>query len=516
MKLRDYQQNIFNQVISGNTDDLVQLDTGAGKTPIEAALCKHYENVILIAHRNILITQCSEKLAAFSVYHSTLSSEYTRRRCMLSHKRHGRNYIKRSGCSRFVASIDTLYSHYKHGNITLDTSKEWVIIIDEAHHVIADNKWGALKQIFPCSRIIGFTATPGRMDGEQLAKTKGGMFDLLIQSNGLESESIKTLVTTGVLSGFKFYTPPVGINNNDKSVLNIADSPVNTYKTLMMGKQTIVMCPSIKNAEELADEFKAENISAACISSAMSATDVSRVIDFFANGRIKVLCNVEMVGEGFDVPAVEGLILARKTKSFIMYRQWIGRALRQSEGKQFAIIADLCGNYEHGVPDDNIIWDLESPPKMPDSIKSYPCKKCGFWYPIKLKECPECGYGNSLLTRTSVGSHYVNINRLDAGLIEKARREQDAESYEDKLKHEIIIPFSGFDGAGVVGRAAEKIRVSFANKLQESGINIRKINHFLMTERNINFWIKNFTAKDANSLSLEKAQKVFERWQRSN
>jgi len=511
MKLYDYQQNIFDEVVSAPTDDLVQLDTGAGKTPIEAALCKHYENVILIAHRNILITQCSEKLAAFSVYHSTLSSEYTRRRCMLSHKRHGRNYIKRAGCSRFVASIDTLYSHHKRGNITLDTSKEWLIIIDEAHHVIADNKWGVLKHIFPYSRVIGFTATPSRMDGEPLAKTKGGMFDRLVQAKGLESDSIKTLITTCVLSGFKFYTPPVGISNNDKSVLNISDSPVNTYKTLMMDKQTIVMCPSIKNAEELADEFKAENISAACISSAMSATDVSRVIDFFANGKIKVLCNVDMVGEGFDVPAVEGLILARKTKSFTMYRQWIGRALRQSEGKSFAIIADLCGNYEHGIPDDNIIWDLESPPKTPDSIKTYPCKKCGFWYPIKQKECPECGYENKLLIRSSVGGHYVNINRLDTGLIEKARREQDAESREEKLSNEIIIPYSGFDGSGVIGRTAEKIRISFVNKLYESGIN-----NFLMTERNINFYINNFKAKDAKSLSAEKANKVFERWQRSN
>jgi superfamily II DNA or RNA helicase len=66
VKLRDYQQYIFQQVIDGTSNDLVQLDTGAGKTPTEAALAQWARLVIMIAHRNFLIAQISEKLAAFN------------------------------------------------------------------------------------------------------------------------------------------------------------------------------------------------------------------------------------------------------------------------------------------------------------------------------------------------------------------------------------------------------------------------------------------------------------------
>ncbi|PQQ35664.1 hypothetical protein C6H68_23915 [Photorhabdus luminescens] len=87
MILRGYQQELFDLVTPATTNDLIQLDTGAGKTPIEAALCGWAEYSIIVAHRNILISQCSEKLAAFGIMHDTISTEHTRRRCMLAHKK---------------------------------------------------------------------------------------------------------------------------------------------------------------------------------------------------------------------------------------------------------------------------------------------------------------------------------------------------------------------------------------------------------------------------------------------
>ncbi|EGP03002.1 helicase family protein, partial [Pasteurella multocida subsp. multocida str. Anand1_goat] len=73
MKLRNYQESIFQQLISSCTNDLVQLDTGAGKTPIIAKLAEHYKQVVIVCHRNVLVKQASEKLAAFGLTHRIMA-----------------------------------------------------------------------------------------------------------------------------------------------------------------------------------------------------------------------------------------------------------------------------------------------------------------------------------------------------------------------------------------------------------------------------------------------------------
>src|SRR5690606_5108599 len=121
MKLRDYQSDIFEQLKSSCSNDLVQLDTGAGKTPIEAALAEWSPLTLLVAHRNVLITQISEKLAAFGLEHDTISTEHTRRRCMAAHRHHGRSFIRRGHATRLVASMQSIDAAIRHHRFNLDT-----------------------------------------------------------------------------------------------------------------------------------------------------------------------------------------------------------------------------------------------------------------------------------------------------------------------------------------------------------------------------------------------------------
>ncbi|TDB53042.1 DEAD/DEAH box helicase [Photorhabdus luminescens] len=521
MKLRDYQQEIFDLIISATTNDLIQLDTGAGKTPIEAALCGWAEHSIIVAHRNILISQCSEKLAAFSIMHDTISTEHTRRRCMLAHKKHGKNFISRGNKKTLVASIDSLISRYKRGKLDLDTNLSWLIVIDEAHHIVPDNKWGDLLDIFHNSRVIGFTATPGRMDGQSLSRKKGGVFDKLVQCEYLKEKSVSKLINKNILSGFKFYSPEFYEKSHRHRIrsdtLLIANDPIKIYKKFMNNRRTIMMCATIKNAEEHTELFRNAGISAGCISSNMSAVNVSRIIDLFSAGKIKVLCNVDMVGEGFDLPAVDGLIMARQTKSFIMYRQWIGRALRTSPGKDIAIIVDLVGNAnDHGYPDDNIIWDIDNPPRTPSAIKNAPCRCCGFWYPIIDMYCPDCGEENILHNRRQSITPYKEIYNLDIELIEASRKEADRRYLQKKKEMEISESNNYLISYGHAGKIAEGIRRNFIDVIHKSGIEIIKINEFIEKDRNINFWFSNFTAKDADNLSPKKALRIFKEWQKSN
>lgn len=518
MILRDYQREILNKVIGADSNDLVQLDTGAGKTPVEAALCEKSKFSLFIAHRNILIAQASEKLAAFGLEHDTISSEFTRRQCMLKHRSLGRNYIKRGHKSCIVASVCSIVSHYKRGKLAIDRNLPWVIVIDEAHHVLPDNQWGKLKEIFPNCRFVGFTATPARMDGESLSVSNGGIFDRLVQAEKFKEDSIVKLIENGSLCGFSVYSPEKTLNKRcRKKVLETSDDPVSVYKRLLKDKRAIVMCPAIVNAEEIALAYKDAEVPAACIHSGMSSSEVARIIALFVSSQIKVLCNVDMVGEGFDVPGVEGLIMIRRTRSFIAYKQWIGRALRPIQGKESAVIVDLVGNVaEHGLPDESVIWDLDEPPKVPKTQKKAPCKSCGFWYKVKLSNCPECNEPNALLERESIGDYYTNIKRLDVAMIREARREIDEQAREEIRRTQIRIPTGSFLSKGSLGKVAEKLRCQFVDGLKIASVTIPEINQFLEKSNNIDFWISNFKAADALNLNQSKIEKVYKKWLKSN
>ncbi|HEY9746750.1 MAG TPA: DEAD/DEAH box helicase [Oculatellaceae cyanobacterium] len=560
MELRDYQVDILGQLTSATTDDIVQLDTGAGKTPIQAALADWSQYTLLVAHRNILIQQISEKLAAFGLEHDTISTEHTRRMCMLEHKKHGGNYIKRGHKTRLVASMQSIVSAIRYNRLTIDTDLPWLIVIDEAHHAIPDNMWGQLRTLFPNSRIIGFTATPARMDGESLHVDKGGLFNRLVQAKQLEGNSASILIERGYLSPFKVFAARTSYNvaermtadeidrkaehdakleamgeyvdtgqrrvfSNKKDgldwesgVLELMGDPVEEYKRHSPGKRAILMAPAIKNAELFAKEFRAAGIPAACINSTQSHTEIARLLDAFRTGRCLVLANVDMVGEGFDLPACDTLIIATRTASFPRYRQWCGRVLRVDPSKEFATIIDLTGMCAlHGMPDDAVKWDLLNPPRAPQSPRHVPCNDCGLFFKFKLENCPQCGWENSWLRGSdgfSPGSYQFEIRLIDQSYRGFVLRERQTAKNAEIMKTVMQRPYDGF-GGDLVGRTLNRLSVWFPEALRDAGISVADINKFIASPdaRSRSFWISNFSAKDLNS--LEKALKVYKKWLKS-
>lgn len=566
MQLRDYQADILAQLQASTTNDIVQLDTGAGKTPIEAALAAWAPHCMIVAHRVTLIQQISEKLAAFGLDHDTVSTEHTRRRCMGTHRKHGRNFIKRGHATRLAVSIDSLHAQLARGALShIDMQAPWLVIIDEAHHVIPDNKWGRLRELLPNARILGFTATPGRMDGESLHVSKGGLFDRLVQANGLGDDSARVLIERGFLSDFIVYAPPKrhdasryyeSADELERSVVSemmAADShaqagkdlpaardavsrktkhmaldymtgelllhgdPVQEYRRRADGTQAIMMCPAIKNAEKFAQAFRDAGISAGAIHSTMPQSQITRTLDAFAHGHIRVICNVDMIGEGFDMPAVQTLIIATQTASFPRYRQWVGRVLRPSPGKGRAIVIDLTRMVEgHGMPDEPVKWDLLDPPHCPKFCVGIPCDECGAYYKMRLRECPHCGAENGWLQDGKpLGNFEFDVRTLDSYLVQAERAALHAERMQERRQQEIIWPaFS--DPGGVIGRVMSDLRKWFVNGVEAAGVPPVHINDFLESSdaRDMAFWQQHFTAADLKN-GASKPHKVFKKWQQS-
>jgi len=536
MKLRGYQSELV-ELSAGSDNVLIQADTGSGKTPVLATIASQGHYVIAVAHRNILVKQLSKTLARMGVGHTVLAAKSTVRGCIVEHRRLGLSEIYTLSSQHVqVASIDTLLSRHRRGTLGLDVDvdvdEEWLILVDEAHHMIDANKWGSLTKIFKNSRVIGFTATPCRLDGESLSSKKGGVFDRLIQASELKKDSVKKLIEKGYLSDFKAYSVPEIIDDGalklgshdytykslstetGKVVFEMAGDAIKHYKRLADGKQALAFCVSIEIAKKSAESFRDAGIPSAAIHSKLSQNESNRIFDLFERRVIKVLFNVDMIGEGVDVPAIEALIMMRKTASFALYRQWIGRSLRPEQSKPHAILIDHVGNIRtHGLPDEHVEWNLENPPKQVKSNLN-PCPKCSFLVKAWTDYCPECGED----LRKSNAYSASDVKYINYALVEIERRKiaegVKKSAREKELRDNLQILSERTSGFGALKKSVHKVKRWVADVLQSDGVSVYDLNRFFTAESDTGFWIQNFTFADINN-NKEKPKKVYQKWLRS-
>ena len=159
--------------------------------------------------------------------------------------------------------------------------------------------------------------------------------------------------------------------------------------------------------------------------------DRERILEEFRDGKIKVLSNVDLFGEGFDLPAIETVILLRPTKSLSLYLQQVGRGQRTYPGKDYAIILDHAGNwFRHGMLDAERKWTLEGR-KKGQRISTEPiipvknCPSCHAVLPASKIEC-YCGHVWVADGRTvkEVDGELVEITKDELKKIEKSEQAQ--------------------------------------------------------------------------------------------
>src|SRR5690606_39068779 len=158
----------------------------------------------------------------------------------------------------------------------------------------------------------------------------------------------------------------------------------------------IVFGVSRAHSARIAAAFQAQGVTAAHVDGSMSERERDAAVDAYRDGRIKILCNVDLFGEGFDVPGIVYCGLCRPTKSLALFLQQCGRALRVFDGKENAIICDHAGNvFQHGLPDDDRRWSLEARAKRSRGASdAVPIHQCPLCYQVTFSQhrtCP-CGY----------------------------------------------------------------------------------------------------------------------------
>lgn len=275
-----------------------------------------------------------------------------------------------------------------------------LIVWDEAHHV-ASTTWSQIAQAFPRATHIGLTATPQRLDGQGLKP----WFDELIQG-----PSTADLIAQGWLAPYRFYAPGLGpsldgvhrqAGDFNRKELNAAmDSTTvvgdacSHYLAHCAEGRALVFAWSLESSRRLAAQFSAASIPAAHVDGETPRAERHARMRDFRDGTLKVLCNVDLFGEGLDVPAVDAVFLLRPTQSLGLYLQQVGRGLRPSAGKTHVKIFDHVNNWQrHGLPDDARQWSLDGRAGH-SSVSQQLAKRCAQCFavsPIAAVACRYCG-----------------------------------------------------------------------------------------------------------------------------
>jgi DNA repair protein RadD len=299
-----------------------------------------------------------------------------------------------------------------HALIHLDTAQTVVrrlsriprpdlIISDEFHHGLAAT-WRKIFTYFPEAWLVGLTATPARLGGQGL----GEICDRLIIG-----PSVKELIRQGYLAPFKYFAPPMPVDltgikiklgDYDQTEIavrmdkpHITGSAISHYQKLADGKQAIVYCASIEHSRNTVAAFIAAGYSARHVDGETPRDERREAVEAFKAGRLQVMSNVDLFGEGLNLPGVETVILLRPTASLTLHIQQSMRSMTWGPGKT-AVIIDAAGNcYRHGLPDEDREWSLDGIKKRPrneePAFSVRVCPRC-FSVHRPAGECPYCGW----------------------------------------------------------------------------------------------------------------------------
>lgn len=329
--------------------------------------------VIFLAHRKELIDQPSKMLDSMGIDHGVIKAKHWRHRPHLPVQ---------------VASVQTLQ---KRG--LRPPAK--IIIVDEAHRTRA-MQYEEIFEDYPDALILGLTATPVRLDGRGL----GHIFQSMVKVT-----SVSALIESGRLCMPRLISLPApdmsdvevshgefnGRQASAKIDGRIIGNVVEHWLKLAKDRTTIVFAPNVEKSREIVERFVSAGVRAAHVDGSMGERERGLILSQLATGEIKVVSNVNLLVEGFDLPIVSCVSVVKPTKSITQWLQMCGRGSRPDPSKDDFIIIDHAGCFRiHGSPTHDWDWSLEDGALRKESEEFSICTEC-FTAFAKGQRCPTCG-----------------------------------------------------------------------------------------------------------------------------
>lgn len=437
--LRSFQQRLESDIHAawnaGALNVMPVSATGSGKTVVIGKIMYDEPGAsIAIAHRQELVSQISIALARNGVRHRIVGSRKSLLRIInaLHIKKFGYSFTDPTAKTG-VGGVDTIIKM---------TNEPWfhqvrLVVQDEGHHVLRENKWGRAMSLFPHARGLFPTATPRRADGRGLGRHADGLTDVMVEAPGM-----RDIINMGYLTDYRLICPPIpkdfsistvdvsettGEFNADQlrkarhQSATLTGDTVDHYLKFAPGKLGITFEVDVESATKTAATFRSRGVPAEVVHAGTPENLRSVLIDRFERREILQLVNVDLFGEGFDLPAIEVVSMNRPIHSFALYSQQFGRMLRlmisedlskrwetftiverlnhiANSGKPKGILLDHVGNVirHNGPPDKPQVWSLDRRERRhsknkDDEIPLRVCLTCFSPYEATKKCCPYCG-----------------------------------------------------------------------------------------------------------------------------
>ena len=376
---RPYQEKAIRrccELLRSGASTLLVAPTGSGKSFIGGSIAREIVDegggALLLAHRRELVSQLSGTLSSFGIDHGVIAS--------------GVQPMPHMAVQ--VASIQTLVARPK---AIPDREKLKIVVIDEAHRAPADTYAQIMDKVPDSVPVLGLTATPWRSDDAQLSE----VFDeLVVATSVMECVDAGYLVAPSVKRPGEF----------DWAKNSMMGDPVTHWEKFAKGMRTVVFAASVAESKRYAEAFSLAGIRAVHLDGNTPAQQRQAALDGIAAEEPSplVICNYDLLTEGWDLPSLQCVVMARKTESTIVYRQAIGRVMRPPGP---AVVLDLAGcTVRHGYvteePEYALDDDMPGVEKRPRSDLRV-CKLCLEVTPVGAA-CVSCGQKAPAIPRASL------------------------------------------------------------------------------------------------------------------
>jgi len=406
--LRDYQQAaveaVYDHLRTRDNNPCVVIPTAGGKTPVIATICRDAVTlwsgrVLILAHVRELLEQAADKLRAicpdvpYGIYSAGLKRRDTEHPVI-------------------IAGIQSVYQR------AAELGAFDLVLVDEAHLIPADGEGmyrtflAEAKIINPNLRVIGFTATPYRLDCGYICTPDGilnhvcyevGVRELIVRGYlcQLVSKAGKAKADTSGLHvrGGEFIPGEVEALMDDDQLVEAACAEI--VEQTQDRCAVLIFAAGIKHGEHIVRVMREKHsIECGFVTGETPSNERDAILarfrgesggELFGLEPLKYLCNVNVLTTGFDAPNIDCVVLLRPTMSPGLYYQIVGRGFRLHPGKRNCLVLDYGGNVLRHGPVDQIRVKTRTTGGTSEA-PAKECPQCHALIAAGYARCPDCGY----------------------------------------------------------------------------------------------------------------------------